>query len=179
MNIKFNKKRAFTLIELLVVISIIGLLSSVILSALNDAREKAKVSKAQQEMREIHNALILYMDKYNEGPSLNTNQNSKLVLNDCNTTHTASGNLPNGGAIDLYGDDLTEFISEIPVDPWGGRYWFDSLFRCDTGNYPTGCENQDSSDFWTFAIGSGGPNNSSANAYDTNDVVHTVCDYTN
>ncbi len=41
-------KRGFTLIELLVVISIVSLLSSVVLSSLNTAREKARISAGLQ-----------------------------------------------------------------------------------------------------------------------------------
>ncbi len=57
---KNNNKRGFTLIELLVVISIISLLSAVILSSLNQARERSKASKLISDMIQIKNAAELY-----------------------------------------------------------------------------------------------------------------------
>jgi prepilin-type N-terminal cleavage/methylation domain-containing protein len=58
----FNRKnnKGFTLIELLVVISIIGLLSSIVLASLNDARKKGKDAAIKQTMRQFQNALELY-----------------------------------------------------------------------------------------------------------------------
>lgn len=55
-----NSRKGFTLIELLVVISIISLLSSVVLSSLNAARDKAKVTRAAADLAQIRNAIILY-----------------------------------------------------------------------------------------------------------------------
>ncbi|MCI5050762.1 MAG: prepilin-type N-terminal cleavage/methylation domain-containing protein [Candidatus Pacebacteria bacterium] len=53
-------KRGFTLIELLVVISIIGVLATVVLSSLNDAREKAREGVVFSEVRSLRTALELY-----------------------------------------------------------------------------------------------------------------------
>ncbi len=58
MMIKINKG-GFTLIELLVVIAIIGVLSSVVLSSLNSAREKARNASRLAAVDQIHKALEL------------------------------------------------------------------------------------------------------------------------
>lgn len=63
-----RSKKGFTLIELLVVISVIGLLSSVVISFVNSARIKAKDSHRLVEVREVEKALALYYDKYGSYP---------------------------------------------------------------------------------------------------------------
>lgn len=54
-------KRGFTLIELLVVISIIALLSSIVLAALRDARERANIASIRSNMKNMQaqGALLL------------------------------------------------------------------------------------------------------------------------
>ncbi len=51
-----STKKGFTLIELLVVISIISLLSSVVLSSLNTARNKAKIAAGKQFEANVYHA---------------------------------------------------------------------------------------------------------------------------
>lgn len=53
-------KKGFTLIELLVVIAIVSLLSSVVLSSLNSAREKSRDARRYSDLAQIRSALELY-----------------------------------------------------------------------------------------------------------------------
>lgn len=58
--------RAFTLIELLVVIGIIALLLSLLLPALAHAREAGRAAKCRSNLKQIHQAMILYAQANND-----------------------------------------------------------------------------------------------------------------
>lgn len=64
------KKRitGFTLIELLVVVSIIALLISILLPALNKAREQAKAVKCSSQMRQYSMAIYMYATEEGQIP---------------------------------------------------------------------------------------------------------------
>jgi type II secretion system protein G len=61
--------RGFTLIELLVVIAIIGLLSTLSVVALNNAREKARNARRVADIKQVQTALELFYNDNNAYPS--------------------------------------------------------------------------------------------------------------
>lgn len=111
--------RAFTLIELLVVVAIIGLLSSVVMAGLNDARVRARDTQRLQELKQMQNALEAY--------------------------HTANGQFPTAcggvtgawkGTAAAFGDCDTDFIeglsnelSRLPSDPLGDDATYGYMYR--------------------------------------------------
>lgn len=68
MKITQKFQTGFTLIELLVVIAIVGLLASVIMVAMNNARIKARDAKRLADIKQILTALAVYYDKNNAYP---------------------------------------------------------------------------------------------------------------
>lgn len=63
---KIKKNKGFTLLELLIVISIIGILTSIILTSLNTARDKAVIAKFRQDLGQLQNAVSLYKSNNND-----------------------------------------------------------------------------------------------------------------
>jgi prepilin-type N-terminal cleavage/methylation domain-containing protein len=79
----FCLSTGFTLIELLVVIAIIGLLASITLVALNEARENARNSRRISDMKQVQLALALRFDKDSSYPaSLNFDSGDPITSED-------------------------------------------------------------------------------------------------
>lgn len=65
-----RKQKGFTLVELLVVIAIIGLLSTLAVVALNNARSKARDAKRVADVKQIQTALELFYNDCGSYPVL-------------------------------------------------------------------------------------------------------------
>lgn len=82
-----KNKTGFTLVELMVVISIISMLSSVVLSAVNKARQKANNTQTRSIVNEYRNAIELYRSNNPTGGLPNPDDNGDHCLGSYPTTH--------------------------------------------------------------------------------------------
>ena len=94
-----KQKKGFTLIELLVVIAIIGLLATLSVVALNNARSRARDSRRVSDIKQIQTALELHFNEHDAYPKQTTLGAAHSVLN-------SSGK-----------DGLHDFINPIPEAP--------------------------------------------------------------
>ncbi len=100
---KKNASSGFTLIELLVVIAIIGVLASVVLASLNNARRKSRDARRVTDVKQIQLALELYFDGVGAGNYPLANATA------CDGTQT-----------NVYGLDVlvsNGYIASVPHDP--------------------------------------------------------------
>ena len=61
-----HRNRAFTIVELLVVVSIIALLVGILLPAIGKARDQARMSISQANLRNIATAMASYAAEWND-----------------------------------------------------------------------------------------------------------------
>jgi uncharacterized protein (TIGR02145 family)/prepilin-type N-terminal cleavage/methylation domain-containing protein len=81
-------KKAFTLIELLVVIAIIGVLATVSIIALSNARAKSRDAKRAGDMKQIQTALELFFNDKNRYPTAEEFALDSIFSTSTNSTST-------------------------------------------------------------------------------------------
>jgi type IV pilus assembly protein PilA len=121
---KFILSGGFTLIELLVVIGIIAILASVVLVAVNPARQFAQARNSQ---RISNTATIL------NAIGENMADNAGIFVCGTNNPLPASSTDMKTGGYDIRNCIVPNYVPEIPVDPTAGS--FVSTTNYDTGYY--------------------------------------------
>lgn len=109
-------QKGFTLIELLVVIAIIGILSSVVLVSLNNARAKARDSQRMANSQSITTAVAMFSsDQVPEGPVA-------FTTTGCPTGwSTDIGGCPNL-TYGMVGNEFNKYIKSLPSDGTAETY---------------------------------------------------------
>ena len=152
-----RKHSGFTLIELLVVIAIIGLLSTLALVSLNNARKKARDVRRLSDMRQIRLALELYYDSHNKYPGTVASYGEGSTCGGFD-----SSRLDSDGDGHPFIDPLVDggFMAAVPTDPLdspldppeiliqcGGYDYY--LYPGDAGRY--GCD-ESRGDFFVLGV---------------------------
>ncbi len=100
-------KKGFTLIELLIVIAIIGILTALITTNLQAARERARDSRRKTDLQSINQSLRLYYSDRQTFPN-----GTSGVIQGCGAAGTTA--CPWGGA---FGSGTTTYMGYLPLDP--------------------------------------------------------------
>ncbi|HDP79250.1 MAG TPA: type II secretion system protein GspG [Spirochaetes bacterium] len=111
---RLSDERGFTLLELLIVITIIGILSIVVVPRFMDIPQKARIEAARQQIA----AFGLALDRYNlDNGVYPTSDQGLAALIQKPSTEPAPINYNDGGYLKK---------REIPKDPWGRDYVYQS-----------------------------------------------------
>jgi len=154
-----RSEEAFTLVELLVVISIIGVLSTMAMVALNFARGQARQAKALHDIDAIYGAVKMLENDTGEWPGHQLVE--EVTVSGANEIWDLTA--PQAGIAATDGAFLGwtgPYLVNVPVDPWGNDYFWDSDYTVDG--------------MTRVVIGSFGPNGVGQNLYDSDDIIKII-----
>ncbi|MFB3786449.1 MAG: type IV pilin protein [bacterium] len=121
-----KRLQGFTLIELLIVVAIIGILAAIAVPNFLNAQVRAKVARAESEIRSLKNALESFFIDNNQYPPMNSDRTlvnrqyrgidgEKATIN---IAHIMIGTSRN--ARRLYLTTPVAYITSVPFDPFRG-----------------------------------------------------------
>ncbi len=124
-----KRLKGFTLIELLIVVAIIGILAAIAVPNFLNAQVRAKVARAESEIRSLKNSLESFFIDNNQYMPMNRDRaimnkqyrgldKSDASVATIEIAHIAIGNVRTGRR--LYLTTPVSYISSIPFDPFNG-----------------------------------------------------------
>jgi general secretion pathway protein G len=177
----FNKKtifkgdkKGFTLIELLIAIAIIAVLASIAAAAVQYARGQAKIARAQSDIAEIYKAMQTLSNDTGAWPGNQTADainltNGNEICGACTVglNDPAAGLQSTDGSFENWSGP---YMNEVPLDPWGNEYFFDTDYRVSADNKP--CPS--GTCFDAVSVGSYGPDGTGNNLYNEDDIIKVI-----
>lgn len=152
---KFRDQQGFTLVELMVVVVIIGILAAIAIPQFSKQADKAKIGRAQAEMKSMANIINVYYSEKGQYPkATNSNDEGTIqkVLNDSGVNWKPSS-----------GTGIT--------DPWGNAYHYTA--KNDASSFSLTSNGPDKNDKTADDIVVNGDANGNITAPKTGDTVST------
>lgn len=115
-----GKIRGFTLIELLLVVSIIGMLSSIVIASLDNARNKSYDAVRKSDLRQMQVALELYYSDHGTYPAETWCDSSIGSYSDgCFAMIAAAAHQDGWNQSSTFYQQLAtpDYMNDLPVDP--------------------------------------------------------------
>ncbi len=109
-SIPFSRSRGFTLIEVMVVVVILAILATMVVPRIMDRPDDARITKTQQDIRQLESALKLYRLDNLRYPT--TDQGLEALVK-----NPSSGPEPKNWREGGY-------VEGLPEDPWGTPYQY-------------------------------------------------------
>ncbi|MEK7586041.1 MAG: prepilin-type N-terminal cleavage/methylation domain-containing protein [Patescibacteria group bacterium] len=158
---KTKKTGGFTVLELLIVIAIIGILASIIMVTMNNAKIEAENVKATLEIKNLRSSIVMLENdtsKWPNGCEVDEVSNPEVDLIDANAGLLAAPSVFSSGTCSWNATDIARWKGPYAVsatDLWNHSYVFDpdyhvcvnsidvaysvvaSYGRNGTQNYPT------------------------------------------
>lgn len=148
-----RKRKGFTMVELMVVVIIMAILGLAVLPSLVGSSEKAKYSRAWNDLNAISNAFTAFYGRVGNLPGITSGALG---------SGSVSGSVTDLSGASLNAKDLLQSFLGTPLenlkDPWGNPYQIKSTWDPSTGTgyivvYVTGEEgNKKSADFGSVTV---------------------------
>ena len=149
---------------MLVVLAVIGMLASLVIAQVRQARRSAHEVKARAEVSQIRKAISMLENDTGAWPGHQTIGN---IQSGISGNEMWNLNVPEAGLAATDGAFVRwrgPYMTTIPLDSWGNHYFFDPDYDIDPGAGET----------WAAVVGSFGPNGTGQNVYDSDNIYEIL-----